>query len=259
MSTVRRFFMSSIMLAAVAASGCGKKTEPAPAAPSASAATVATFEPPPAASSAAPVAEAAPVAAAPKPDSTQIKACCAALHAEEGKAAAKDKTSLKTAATVCDGIEKLVASGKTKHADAITSIHATMKARPCRRRANDRAGALVVRRLPPNSFTARIPMRKVPFFAKLAPAALLLLVVGSGCKKKEEEPAPIPSAIPAPTPVAAPTPVVVMPEEDAAVDAPVDAPVKKAGNAAPADVAGLRACCNALQQNAASMPPPQNA
>jgi hypothetical protein len=35
--------------------------------------------------------------------------------------------------------------------------------------------------------------------------------------------------------------------------------VKKAVvHAAPADVAGLRACCTALQQNAASMPPPNN-
>jgi hypothetical protein len=104
-------------------------------------------------------------------------------------------------------------------------------------------------------------MRNVSLCMKLAPAALLLLLVADGCKKKDEEPPPIPSAAPAPTPVAAPTPVVVMPEEDAAADAPVDAPpdVKKTGTAAPADVAGLRACCNALQQNAASMPPPQNA
>jgi hypothetical protein len=40
--------------------------------------------------------------------------------------------------------------------------------------------------------------------------------------------------------------------EDAAPD------VKKVVKAAPADVAGLRACCTALQQNAASMPPPNN-
>jgi hypothetical protein len=33
---------------------------------------------------------------------------------------------------------------------------------------------------------------------------------------------------------------------------------KVVAHAAPADVAGLRACCTALQQNAASMPPPTN-
>src|SRR6185436_12969433 len=47
-------------------------------------------------------------------------------------------------------------------------------------------------------------------------------------------------------------------EEDAGA-AVEDAGVKKVvGKAAPADVAGLRACCTALQQNAASMPPPNN-
>jgi hypothetical protein len=89
---------------------------------------------------------------------------------------------------------------------------------------------------------------------------LLATLPGStGCKKKEEELPPAPSA--APTPAPAPTPVVIAPEEDAG--APVEdaaADVKKpVGKAAPADVAGLRACCTALQQNASSMPPPNNA
>ena len=88
---------------------------------------------------------------------------------------------------------------------------------------------------------------------------LLAVAPGTGCKKKEEELPPAPSATPPPpAPTPAPTPVVIAPEEDAgAVDAGED--VKKpAAKAAPADVAGLRACCTALQQNAASMPPPNN-
>jgi hypothetical protein len=90
---------------------------------------------------------------------------------------------------------------------------------------------------------------------------LATLPGAAGCKKKEEELPPAPSAAPAPTPTPAPTPVVIAPEEDAG--APVEdaaADMKKpAGKAAPADVAGLRACCTALEQNAASMPPPNNA
>ncbi|HMI86069.1 MAG TPA: acyltransferase [Polyangiaceae bacterium] len=88
---------------------------------------------------------------------------------------------------------------------------------------------------------------------------LLATLPGStGCKKKEEDLPPAPSATPPPPPPE-PTPVVIAPEFDAGVeDAAVD--VKKpVGKAAPADVAGLRACCTALQQNASSMPPPNNA
>jgi hypothetical protein len=90
---------------------------------------------------------------------------------------------------------------------------------------------------------------------------LLATLPGSGgCKKKEEDLPPAPSAMPAPTPAPAPTPVVIAPEEDAGAVEDAAADVKKAvGKAAPADVAGLRACCTALQQNASSMPPPNNA
>jgi hypothetical protein len=88
---------------------------------------------------------------------------------------------------------------------------------------------------------------------------LLATLPGSGCKKKEEDLPPAPSAIPAPTPAPAPTPVVIV-EEDAGVVEDAGLDVKKpVGKAAPADVAGLRACCTALQQNASSMPPPNNA
>jgi hypothetical protein len=81
----------------------------------------------------------------------------------------------------------------------------------------------------------------------------------SSCKKKEDDTPPAPSA--APTPAPTPTPVVIATEEDAAAPPIEDAgpDVKKAGVGKPADVAGLRACCSALEQNAASMPPPNNA
>ena len=90
---------------------------------------------------------------------------------------------------------------------------------------------------------------------------LLATLPGStGCKKKEEDLPPAPSAAPPPAPTPVPTPVVIAPEEDAGAVDDAGADVKKpAGKAAPADVAGLRACCTALEQNAASMPPPNNA
>ncbi len=104
-------------------------------------------------------------------------------------------------------------------------------------------------------------MKKTLTFASYLPVLVALLGIGSfgfsSCKKKEEDPPPppVPSA-PAPPP--APEPVVVAPEEDAAI-AVEDAGKKVVARAVPADVAGLRACCGALQQNAASMPPPNNA
>jgi hypothetical protein len=81
----------------------------------------------------------------------------------------------------------------------------------------------------------------------------------SSCKKKEDDVPPAPSA--APTPAPTPTPVAITTEEDAGAPVEDVAPdVKKTGGTGkPADVAGLRACCTALQQNAASMPPPNNA
>jgi len=103
-------------------------------------------------------------------------------------------------------------------------------------------------------------MKKTLTFASYLPVLVALLGIASSgfssCKKKEEEPPPAPSA-PAPPPP--PEPVVVAPEEDAAIAVLVeDAGKKPVGKSAPADVAGLRACCSALQQNAASMPPPNN-
>src|SRR5947209_20103234 len=106
-------------------------------------------------------------------------------------------------------------------------------------------------------------MKKTLTFASYLPVLVGLLGIGStgfsSCKKKEEDaPPPLVTSV-APTPPPAPTPVAVAPEEDAAVAVVEDAGAKKVGKAAPADVAGLRACCTALQQNAASMPAPNNA
>jgi len=75
-----------------------------------------------------------------------------------------------------------------------------------------------------------------------------------GCKK-EEEPAPPP--IPAATPAPPPTPAPVVVEVEAAAPVPDAAPdVKVVGKGAAADPTGLKACCKALEQNAASMPEP---
>ena len=104
-------------------------------------------------------------------------------------------------------------------------------------------------------------MKKTLTFASYFPVLVATLGIGStalsGCKKKEEDaPPPLVTSV-APTPPPAPPPVEVATEEDAGV--PVQDAAKKVAKAAPADVAGLRACCTALQQNAASMPPPNNA
>jgi hypothetical protein len=105
-------------------------------------------------------------------------------------------------------------------------------------------------------------MKKTITFASYLPVLVGLLGIGStgfsSCKKKEEDaPPPLVTSV-APTPPPAPAPVPLAVEEDAGV-AVEDAGIKKVvGKTAPADVAGLRACCTALQQNAASMPPPNN-
>jgi hypothetical protein len=95
------------------------------------------------------------------------------------------------------------------------------------------------------SFSIGVPVVAIFFFSSLM-----------GCKKKEEEPQPppIPAATPAPTPT--PAPVVV--EVEAGPVVPDAAPAKP-GVGKAADPAGLSACCNALAQNAASMPAPNNA
>lgn len=96
--------------------------------------------------------------------------------------------------------------------------------------------------------------RIVPVLCALAfPFGVALLA--NGCGGKETDTPPVTSA-PAPTPTPTPTPTVTMvPEEDAgadadASDADADAP-KATGNY---DPTGIRACCAALNQNAASAP-----
>jgi hypothetical protein len=64
--------------------------------------------------------------AAAKPATPEsIKPCCAALRKEEGTAA--NKGLYTTAAASCDVIEKLVASGTTKKAAALTQLRAGLK------------------------------------------------------------------------------------------------------------------------------------
>lgn len=85
---------------------------------------------------------------------------------------------------------------------------------------------------------------------------LLPVAVASyaGCKKKEPPP-PLPSAQPAPAP---PAPLQLAPE-DAGVDAPQEAAVKKKVTGHYVPHSSLSACCAALAQNAKSAPPPTNA
>lgn len=96
--------------------------------------------------------------------------------------------------------------------------------------------------------------RIVPVLCALVfPFAVAL--IASGCGDKETE---TPTTVaPAPTPTPTPTPTVqLVPEEDAgaadadAGDADADAP-KATGSY---DPTGIRACCAALSQNAASAP-----
>jgi hypothetical protein len=99
--------------------------------------------------------------------------------------------------------------------------------------------------------------KKLRFAIGMPVVVVFFLSSVAGCKKKEEEPTPppIPAAAPAPTPT--PAPVVIEVEAAAPV---VDAapPPKAVGKGAAADPTGLRACCSALEQNAASMPAPNN-
>jgi len=92
--------------------------------------------------------------------------------------------------------------------------------------------------------------------AALVPFAVLVIGSGcSGCNKDEDVPPPTPSAAPTPEPTPAPTPTPLVVEEDAgsdaADDADADAGKKVVGNY---DSTGIKACCNALRQNANSAP-----
>src|SRR6185503_17284723 len=114
-----------------------EESEPAPAAtPSATVApppTVAAPTPPPVESIPPPVQPNLPTPAPAPAGSTaakkaapeSVKGCCAALRKESETAA--DKGLYTTAAATCDAIDKLVASGTTKKAAALTQLRASLK------------------------------------------------------------------------------------------------------------------------------------
>src|SRR5438046_2328115 len=104
-------------------------------------------------------------------------------------------------------------------------------------------------------------MKSTRLFTVLGALVLPLAVVAvsNGCSKKDDD-APLPPAsvvAPAPTPTPAPV-ATVAPEEDAGVDAALDAEAdggkKVVGTG---DPTGIKKCCNALAQNANSAPPEQ--
>jgi hypothetical protein len=98
--------------------------------------------------------------------------------------------------------------------------------------------------------TNRLP---AVLIAALVPFAIAAVV--QGCKKEEPPPPmPVASETPAPPP---PTVTLAAPVDSTDLDASSE-DAKKLGVGKPPDLTGLRACCAALQGNAASMPPPQN-
>ena len=80
---------------------------------------------------------------------------------------------------------------------------------------------------------------------------LLGLALAVGCEE-DEAPPPLPAATAAPAPTEA---VILMPEEEAPIDAGEEKPKKYVGGKA-APKASLKACCAALQQNAQNAPEP---
>ena len=133
--------LSTLAIFSAVLSGCKQQSkeeaEPAPAAtPSAAAApspTAPVPTPPPVESIPPPVQPTPPPAAPAPAGSTaikkaapeSIKGCCAALRKESETAA--DKGLYTTAAGTCDAIDKLVASGTTKKAAALTQLRASLK------------------------------------------------------------------------------------------------------------------------------------
>ena len=86
---------------------------------------------------------------------------------------------------------------------------------------------------------------------------LVLAAAQVGCGKKESE-APMPSVTAPPPPPPPATVAPMVPEEDAGIDAPVDAaPDVKVGTGGSGSFATISKCCNALSGNAASAPPEQ--
>lgn len=108
-------------------------------------------------------------------------------------------------------------------------------------------------------------MKRTRYFSVVVAALLpvmLLSLAESGCGKKDEDDTkPVVSAAPTPTPTPTPppTPAAIVPEEDAGVDAPVDAApdVKAVGTGTGSAAGTIAKCCAALQGNANSAPPEQ--
>jgi hypothetical protein len=246
----------------LATSGCGKKSDAdssaAAASASASAAAAATTMPTvtATATTTAPIRPATADA-----DSAAIRNCCAAIRSASSSAKATDKPKFDGAAAACEGIAVGVKNGSSTRAGAIGAIRASLKGEPLPAACNLVEGRKI---LPTGTFVrenhARSPMKTTRISAVLVAAALPLLVgfFGNGAVgcKKDEPPPPLPAA----TETAAPPPATVQlapPPDDAGDVVDADADAKKYTGPAP-DVTGLRACCAALAQNAASMPPPQN-
>jgi outer membrane biosynthesis protein TonB len=135
-----RAVLSTLAIFSAVLSGCKQQSkeepEPAPAiTPSATATpppTVVPPTPPPVESIPPPVQPTPPPApvpgssaAAKKAAPESIKGCCAALRKESETAA--DKGLYTTAANSCDAIDKLVATGTTKKAAALTQLRAALK------------------------------------------------------------------------------------------------------------------------------------
>ena len=204
--------------------------------------------------------------AAKKAAPESVKACCAALRKEATTAA--DKSLYTTAAGTCDAIEKLVAAGTTKKPRRSPSFERVSRGKlpaGLRLKFADDLATHDLRVAKPRCHRDQELHEEDAHRRRLSPAAGRFARRPTrlvGCKKKERRDAPGAfGCAPPPAPAPVPTPVVIAPEEDAGApvdDAGGDAK-KPAGKAAPADVAGLRACCTALQQNASSMPPPNNA
>ncbi|WP_437307542.1 hypothetical protein [Sorangium sp. So ce388] len=98
--------------------------EPAAAQEPAAAASAATAD----ADAGAGAAEEATGTAAPRGSGASIQACCTALHAVATKSgkSPEAKSKAATASHLCAGIEKLVQSGKTPRAKALTQIRASL-------------------------------------------------------------------------------------------------------------------------------------
>jgi hypothetical protein len=100
---------------------------PVATASAAPAETPAATPPPP--DTIAPPAQPPPAAAvaAGAPKSESIKGCCTALHKEESTATGNQKSLYTTTANSCDAISKLVSTGVTKKAAALTQLRASLK------------------------------------------------------------------------------------------------------------------------------------